>query len=95
MLFLIIKCECIQPCKPGAEIYTHYIVHYSVCVCVSERESLLFPKTCPKRINRVKLSVVESGYVCLLSEESLCEVLARCASLAGGDRGDLILCIPA
>lgn len=52
-------------------------------MCVSAGESLLFPKTRPKRINRVKLSVVESGYVCLLSEESLCEVLARRASLAG------------
>lgn len=71
-----------------------YIIQF-LCVCVSARESLLFPKTCPKRINRVKLSVVESGYVCLLSEESLCEVLARWASLAGGDRGDLFSCIPA
>lgn len=34
----------------------------------------------------ILLSVVESGDVCLLSEESLCEVVARCASLAGWDR---------
>lgn len=63
------KCECIQPCKPGAEFYTHYTVHYSFCVCVRARmrlrgERLLFPKTRPKHINRVRLSVEESGYVC-------------------------------
>lgn len=46
-------------------------------------------ETFREHINRVKLSVVESGRVCLLSEESLCEALARCASLAGRDRGDL------
>lgn len=62
---------------------------------MSARASLLFPVTRPKHINRVKLSVVESGHVCLLSEESLCEVLARCASLAGRDRGDLCSCIQA
>lgn len=86
MLFLIIKCESIQPCKPGAEVYTHYIVHYSsFCECACERE-----RACLKRADHVELSVVEIGYVCLLSEESLCEVLARCASLAQGDRGDLL-----
>lgn len=84
MPFIIIKCECVQPCKPGAEVYTHYIVHYSVlCVSARERVCCCFLRLAPKRINRVRLSVVESGYVCLLSEESLCEVLARCASLAG------------
>lgn len=47
---------------------------FSLCVCVSARESLLFSETRPEHINCVELSVVESGHVCLLSEESLCEV---------------------
>lgn len=68
-------------CSPfkarGAEVllslWGHIIQHVRVCERVRR-----FPRLAPSI--SIVLSVVESGYVCLLSEESLCEVVARCAS---------------
>ncbi len=93
MLFVIIKCECIQPCKPGAEVYAHYIVHYSVfCVrvCVSARGSLLFPKTCPKHINRVKCC---GEWLCLFAQRriTLQGVSSMCITSRGRQRGLIFL----
>lgn len=84
-------CKSIEPCKPAAEVYTHFIVHYSVQVCLREKESFVVSKICPKHISRVR--VVVSASVCLLNEESFCEALAGRASLAGQNRGDLCCCI--
>lgn len=63
--------------SPGAEVlhslWEHIIQHVRLCERVRCSPRLALSVS-------IVLSVVESGYVCLLSEESLCEVVARCAS---------------
>ena len=89
ILYIIqVVCTCMRACVRACVRACMFVF---VFMCVCDRDNLLFPYTCPEHTGRVELNVGKSGYVCLLSEESLCEVLARSASLAGLDRGDLFL----